>query len=120
MPPIQEHRMIQRAIERGVPKEKTAAAIGLGAHSIQQRTRLLEGICPDVVVLLQDAACPAGVFHPLRRMASIRQVEAAELMERQGNFTTVFAKAILVATPDAMLADPQKRPGVDLGSRAGG
>jgi hypothetical protein len=48
-------------------------------------------------------------------MASVRQVEAAELMVGQGNFTTVFAKAILAATPDAMLVDPRKRPGVDRG-----
>lgn len=116
IPPIQEHRMIQRAIERGVSKEKIAAALGLGVHTIQQRTRLLEGICPDAVALLQDAACPAGVFHLLRRMASVRQVEAAELMVGQGNFTTVFAKAILAATPDAMLVDPRKKkPGVDRG-----
>jgi hypothetical protein len=105
--------MIQRAIERGVSKEKIAAALGLGVQTIRQRTRLLEGICPDAVALLQDAACPAGVFHLLRRMASLRQVEAAELMVGQGNFTTVFAKAILAATPDAMLVDPRKRPGVD-------
>lgn len=116
IPPIQEHRMIQRAIERGVSKEKIAAALGLGVHTIQQRTRLLEGICSDAVALLQDAACPAGVFHLLRRMASVRQVEAAELMVGQGNFTTVFAKAILAATPDAMLVDPRKKkPGVDRG-----
>ena len=115
IPPIQEHRMIQRAIERGVSKEKIAAALGLGVQTIRQRTRLLEGICPDAVALLQDAACPAGVFLLLRRMASVRQVEAAELMVGQGNFTTVFAKAILAATPDAMLVDPRKRPGVDRG-----
>jgi len=115
IPPIQEHRMIQRAIERGVSKEKIAAALGLGVQTIRQRTRLLEGICPDAVALLQDAACPAGVFHLLRRMASVRQVEAAELMVGQGNFTTVFAKAILAATPDAMLVDPRKRRGVDRG-----
>ena len=49
-------------------------------------------------------------------MASVRQVEAAELMVGQGNFTTVFAKAILAATPDAMLVDPRKKkPGVDRG-----
>lgn len=115
IPPIQEHRMIQRAIERGVSKEKIAAALGLGIHTIRQRTRLLEGIFPDAVALLEDAACPAGVFDLLRRMASVRQVEAAELMVGQGNFTTVFAKAILAATPDAMLVDPRKRPGVDRG-----
>jgi hypothetical protein len=116
IPPTQEHRMIQRAIERGVSNEKIAAALGLDVQTIRQRARLLDGICPDAVALLQDAACPAAVFHVLRRMASVRQVEAAELMVGQGNFTTVFAKAILAATPDTMLVDPRKKkPGGERG-----
>lgn len=119
IPPIQEHRMIQRAIERGVSKEKIAAALGLGVHTIQQRTGLLEGICPDAVALLQDAACPAGVFHLLRRMASVRQVEAVELMVGQGNFTTVFAKAVRRRTQvGAASREPRRRPSLTAKSPA--
>jgi hypothetical protein len=49
-------------------------------------------------------------------MAPVRQVEAAELMVGQSNFTRKFAKAILAATPEAMLLDPRKKkPGGDRG-----
>jgi len=109
IPPIQVHRMILRAIDRGVPQESIAEAIGLDVQTIRRRTRLLEGICPEAAEILNDTPCPAAGFDILRRMVPIRQVEAAELMTGQNNFTTVFAKAILAATPDAQLVDPRKK-----------
>lgn len=79
-PPIQEHRMIQRAVERGVPEERIAEVLRLDVQSIRKRRRLLEGICTDAAAILQVAQCPAAVFDILRRMAPVRQVEAADLM----------------------------------------
>lgn len=109
LPPIQEHRMIQRAVERGVPEPRIAEALRLDVQSVRKRRRLLDGICDDAASILQDAPCPAAVFDIIRRMAPVRQVEAADLMTGQKNFTTKFAKAILAATPDAMLVDPRRR-----------
>lgn len=109
LPPVQEHRMILRAIERGVPEERIAEALGVEVPTIRRRRQLLDGICTDAVEILKDAPCPAASFDVLRRMAPIRQVEAAELMMGQSNFTATFAKAILAATPDAMLVDPRKK-----------
>lgn len=109
LPPIQEHRMIQRAVERGVPEERIAEVLRLDVQSVRKRRRLLEGICADAASILQDAPCPAAVFDIIRRMAPVRQVEAADLMTGQKTFTTRFATAILAATPDAMLVDPRKR-----------
>lgn len=109
LPPIQEHRMIQRAIDRGVPEARIAEALRLDVQSVRKRRRLLEGICDDAATILQDAPCPAAVFDIIRRMAPVRQVEAADLMNGQKTFTTKFATAILAATPDAMLVDPRKR-----------
>src|SRR3546814_2800051 len=74
--PIQEHRMIQRAIDRGVPRERIADALGLDVQTVRKRTRMLEGICPEAVEILKDMPCPAGTFDILRRMAPMRQMEA--------------------------------------------
>ena len=109
LPPIQEHRMIQRVVERGVPEGLVAEVLRLDVQSIRKRRRLLEGICANAVAILQEAPCPAAVFDILKRMAPVRQVEAADLMMGQKIFTTKFAMAILAATPDAMLVDPRKR-----------
>ena len=107
--PVQEHRMIRQAVERGVPEAKIGEALGLDVGSIQRRTRLLNGISPGAVELLKDVQCPAIVFDLLRQMLPTRQVEAAELMIGQNNFSGQFARALLGATPDKLLVKSQKR-----------
>jgi hypothetical protein len=109
IPPIQQHRMILRAIDRGVHEEQIGEALGLDVQTIRKRKRMLEGICSEAIEILNDTPCPIATFDILRRMASIRQINAAELMMGQNNFTAVFAKAILAATPDAQLIDPRKK-----------
>lgn len=106
---VQEHRMIVRAVDRGVPAERIAEALGLDVITIRRRFRMLDGICADAVEMLKDTACPLAVFELLRQMAPIRQVEAAELMIGQNNFSTMFGRALLVATPESQLVDPRKR-----------
>jgi len=108
LPPVQEHRMIVRAIERGVSPSQIAEALGLEVQTIRKRSRLLDGISGDAAELLKDTNCPMAVFDILRRMSPLRQLECAELMIGQNNFTSVFAKALLAATADEQLARPQK------------
>lgn len=110
---VQEHRMIVRNVERGVPEDRIAEALGLDVATIRRRFRMLEGICADAVSMLKDTTCPQAVFDILRRMAPIRQVEAVELMVGQNNFTLMFAKALLVATPEKQIVDPRKRKKAD-------
>jgi hypothetical protein len=107
--PVQEHRMIVKAVERGVPESQIAEALGLEVTSVRRRSRMLDGVCPEAIELLKDCPCALGLFDVLRKMASIRQVEAAELMVGQSNFTAIFAKALLVATPEEQLVDPRKK-----------
>lgn len=107
--PIQEHRMILRAIDRGVPENLIAEALGVEAAAVRRRTRMLDGICADAVEILKDAPCPAATFDVLRCLASMRQMEAAELMMGQNNYTVPFAKAILAATPEGQIVDPRKK-----------
>lgn len=111
LPPIQEHRMIVRAVERGVDPAAIAEALGLEPQTISKRFRLLDGISPEVASLLKDTTCSMKVFDVLRRMSPIRQVEAANLMMGQNVFTPIFARALLAATPDEQLAKPPRRPG---------
>ena len=108
---IQEHRMIRRAIERGAPEEKIAETLGLEVASIHRRSRMLNGICREAIEILKDAPCPMAVFDIIRRMSSIRQIEVAEFMIGQNNFTVVLAKAPLAPTPESQLVKvPAKRP----------
>lgn len=104
IPPIQEHRMIARAMERGVSSSDIANALGLQVESVLRRFRLLEGISPEAAEMLKETPCSMKVFDILRQMSPVRQIEAADLMIGQNNFSIMFARAIRAATPDSQLA----------------
>lgn len=107
--PPQEHRMIVRAIERGVSEVRLAEALGINVSGIQRRARLLDGICEEAAELLRDAPCSFAVFDVLRKMAPLRQREAAELMVGHNNFGKPFAMALLAATPDNQVSGRRRR-----------
>lgn len=95
--------MIVRAVERGVSEEQIAKALNLDVGTVHRRFRMLDGVCPEAVDLLSDQPCPMVVFKLLKRMRSMRQIEAAELMVGQRNFSSAFVRAILAATPHQQL-----------------
>jgi ParB-like chromosome segregation protein Spo0J len=110
---IQEHYMIVRAIDRGVPEEKLANALDLDVKAIRRRRTMLAGICVEVTDLLKDKSINPTTFDVLRKMKPMRQLEAAELMNTAGNYATSDAKALLAATRQSDLdkADQPKRVG---------
>ena len=97
--------MIVRAIERGVPEGKIAAAMSLDVISVKRRVKMLDGICQDAVALLAEKHCPMAVFDILRKMKPFRQMDAAELMVGSNNYSVSYASAILAGTPQAQLVD---------------
>ncbi|WP_302674771.1 plasmid partitioning protein RepB C-terminal domain-containing protein [Trinickia violacea] len=70
---------------------------------MKRRAGLIDGICPEAAALLADKNCPGTTFTAIKLMKPIRQLEAAELMCGQGNFSSAFAKAIRAATPENLL-----------------
>lgn len=111
IPPIQQHRMIARAMDRGVSSADIGAALNLQVGSVLRRFRLLEGISPEAAEMLKDKPCSMDVFDTLRQMTAIRQIEAAQLMIGQNNFTVMFARAMRAATPENQLAATKKGKG---------
>lgn len=108
---IQEHLMIVRAIERGVPEDRLAKALNLDVRAIRRRRTMLVGISPEVIDLLKDKSVNPTTFAILKKMRPLRQIEAAELMNTAGNHTSSYGKAILAATRQADLvkSDQPKR-----------
>lgn len=110
---IQEHLMIVRAIERGVSEDRLAKALNLDVRAIRRRRTMLLDINPDVIDLLKDKSVNPSTFAVLRKMRPMRQIEAAELMNTAGNFSSSYAKALLAATRQADLvkSDQPKKVG---------
>ena len=105
---IQEHKMILKAIKRGVPQKRIAKALGINILAIRQKRSLLEGICAETVELLKDKHCPTNTFQSLKKMKPMRQVEVAELMIAMDNYSVSYSKALVVATPQEQLVESEK------------
>ena len=105
---VQEHYMILRALERGVPEERLAKALDVNVDAIRRRRDLLNGICPEVVEMLKNANFAAEIMRLLRRMKPARQIECVELMLSLNNFSISYASALLAATPTSQLSEPEK------------
>lgn len=105
---VQEHKMIRRAIERGVSEEKIAKSLDIKVHSVQRKVRLLDGICEEAVALLRDKPCPIALFETLRKMKTLRQIEAAELLVNANNYSVAYVSVILAGTPQSQLVDAAK------------
>jgi ParB-like chromosome segregation protein Spo0J len=105
---VQEHRMIVKAVERGVPEERIAKALNVDVASIVRKRKLLDGICSEVAEILKDRHVAVHTFAELKKMVPLRQIEAAELMIAMNNYTISYAKSLLAATVSDQLVDPSK------------
>jgi ParB-like chromosome segregation protein Spo0J len=105
---IQEHYMIVRAIKRGVSEEKLARALNVDVKSIKRRRTMLDGLCAEIIDLLKDRNVGVHTLEVLRKMKPARQIEVVELMIALGNFSAAYSKALLAATRQTDLAQPDK------------
>ncbi|TWB50883.1 plasmid partitioning protein RepB C-terminal domain-containing protein [Bradyrhizobium sacchari] len=101
---IQEHRMILKAVENGVSESRIAKALNVDVASIRRRRKLLDGICAEAVELLKEKHLTLNSFSELRKLAPIRQIEAAELMIAMNTFSNSYVRSLVAATPRNQLA----------------
>lgn len=113
---VQEHKMIVKAIERGVTPERLAKVLDFDVINIIRKKNLLDGICSEVAEILKDKIISGSVFTYLKKMKPQRQAEAVGLMADMGNFSAKFARSIWLASSDSQLVTPLKRSYVpDIG-----
>ncbi|MGE9268111.1 MAG: plasmid partitioning protein RepB C-terminal domain-containing protein [Verrucomicrobiales bacterium] len=97
--PIQEQRMILKAIEKGVSVEKIAAALNMDIGKVRARMNLTHGLCPVVIDLLKDKQISPSTLVILRKVVANRQIEIVELMVGANNYSRVYAEALFLGTP---------------------
>jgi hypothetical protein len=86
---VQEHRMILNAI--------------------QTKRRLLEGICDEVVTLLQDRHVPINTFKELKKLRPMRQISVAETMIALNRFSVSCARSLVASSPQSDLVRSERR-----------
>jgi hypothetical protein len=106
--PIQESRMLQTAVDEGVPEARIAEALNMKVGTIRgSRSRLLD-ISPDAIEVLKDKHVAVMALAILKKVKPYRQVEMAELMVMSNTYSAPYAKALLAATAADQLVDPPK------------
>jgi ParB-like chromosome segregation protein Spo0J len=110
IPPIQEHFMIMRALERGIEEGRIARALHVDVARIRSRRDMLRGICPEAVALLRNAPIAAGTFHYLRAVKPERQIDIAEMMRQAGTYTGPYCQALVAATAKHQRVAAHKPP----------
>jgi ParB-like chromosome segregation protein Spo0J len=105
---IQEHKMILKAVERGVSEERIAKALNVDVNHIKRKRRLLHGICAEAAEILKDKHIGMNTFTELKKMVPMRQIEAAKLMVAMNKYTVSYAQSLLAATQQTQLVESSK------------
>lgn len=106
--PIQEHKMITKAVQHGVRPERIAAALNLPLVSIQATLNLLDGINEEAADLLKDKGICAKAIRMLKRVTAVRQIEIAELMVSVNTYSAPYAEGLVLATPKDQLVNREE------------
>lgn len=104
---IQEHFMIMRAVDNGVPEERIAKTLNVDVAKIKQKMNLIRDICPEAVELLKDKNVVPKALRVMKKVKALRQIEMAELMISANNFSLPYANALFAATPADQLVQPE-------------
>jgi ParB-like chromosome segregation protein Spo0J len=111
--PIQENKMILKAIDAGVSEERIAKALNVSPRTIRESRTKLADIAPEALDRLKDKPITDLALRILKKVKPFRQIEMADLMNLSRTYTTPYAKSLLATTPsDQLLAAPKntKKP----------
>jgi hypothetical protein len=75
-----------------------AATLHVDVQRIKDKRDLLKGICPEAVDLLKDRNISAKALAEFRKVKPMRQIEMAELMVAGNNYTSTYAKSMVIGT----------------------
>ncbi len=106
--PIQEHKMIVKAVHNGVRPERIAAALNIPVGNVRASMTLLDGIHEEAADLLKDKGISPKAIRFLKKVTGVRQIEIAELMVSANNFTAGYAEALILGTPKDQLTNPEE------------
>jgi ParB-like chromosome segregation protein Spo0J len=112
---IQEHKMILKAVRKGVSAEKIAAALNVTVKNVRDSISLLDGINSEAADLLKDKPIAASAIALLKKVTGLRQIEIAEFMVSAGNYSKGYADALVMGTKKEDLVNPEEpkaKPGL--------
>jgi ParB-like chromosome segregation protein Spo0J len=106
--PIQEHKMMLKAVNSGVTIERIAAALNLTVKEVEGAITLLDGIHAEAADLLKDKPIAPQAIRLVKKVKALRQIEMAELMVTANNYTASYTEALVLSTPKDQMTNPDE------------
>ena len=106
--PIQECRMILKAIKDGVSEDAIARSLNVSPKTIRESRTKLSNIAPEALERLKDKPVADAALRLLKKVKPYRQTEMAEMMVLSNTYTAPYARTLLAATAPDQLVSPPK------------
>jgi len=104
--PLQESRMLKRAISQGVDEKDLAAVLNVRVDRIRQTRDLAENLIPKARELLESNVIFRSTAEQLKRVTEERQYEILEKMKELNNYNSSYAKVLVMKSPEEMRRNP--------------
>jgi hypothetical protein len=96
--PVQEHRMIERALGE-VDEASIAAALGITGLGHRLKKTLLKQLHPDVAAALDAGKINRACAREFTHVKPERQKEILQAMESYRDYSTTFVRTLVIKTP---------------------
>jgi len=107
--PLQESRMLKRAISQGVDEKDLAAVLNVRVDRIRQTRDLIKNLIPKAQELLESNVIFRSTAEQLKRVTEERQHEILEKMKELNNYNSSYAKVLVMKSPDELMRNPGAR-----------
>jgi len=99
--PLQEHRMIKTSLEKKLDEKSIANALGTAGISHRLKIALISQLHPDVAAAFDEGKLSRSCTREMTFVKPDRQREILTAMEGYKDFSTPFARAMVLKTPPA-------------------
>jgi hypothetical protein len=99
--PLQEHRMIKTSLEKNLDEKTIANALGTAGIGHRLKKSLISQLHPDVAAAFDEGKLSRSCAREMTFIKPARQREILTAMEGYKDFSTAFARALVLKTPPA-------------------
>lgn len=106
--PVQENRMIQKSMEE-LDEQTIASTFGINSISHRLRKALLKQLHPDVVAAFDQGKITRDCAREMTHVKPARQAEILAAMDNYKDYTTPFARSLILKTPPKQRENRRRR-----------
>jgi hypothetical protein len=109
--PLQESKMLKKAVSKGVDEKDLAAALNVHVDRIRKTKNLGNNLVPKARELLDSNRIFKNTAEQLRKVNEERQLMILKKMEEIGDYRASYAKVLVMKTPEEMMRSPRRSRG---------